>query len=240
MKVKLNGNYSYEVSSPFGSVDSVHNVPHTGIDLIMESGTKLYSPVDGIVEKVVDYGNQNIGKGVIIKTNQGETVIMGHMSDTSATQVGEELSRGEFIGLSGNTGFSTGSHLHVGLKDVNGNFVNPDKLLNDNYKKMLNSTESLNPIEDKNWFEFINDWRKEGFFNAMYGKDFFDVMKDTFIEFFRDLGQFIVQNSDLFFLLPAIILMFATFFIGKNKYSKFIIPLWMGYFVTSILNKIYM
>ncbi|UUV46404.1 M23 family metallopeptidase [Bacillus phage vB_BanS-Thrax3] len=240
MKVKLNGNSFFEVSSPFGSIDSVHKTSHTGIDLIMEEGTKLYSPVDGIVEKVVDYGNQNIGKGVIIKTNQGETVIMGHMSDTSATQVGEELSRGEFIGLSGDTGFSTGAHLHVGLKDINGNFINPDKLLNDNYKRMLNSTESLNPIEDKNLFQFINDWRKEGFFNAMYGKDFFDVMKDTFIEFFRDLGQFILQNSDLFFLLPAIVLMFATFFIGKNKYSKFIIPLWMGYFVTSILNKIYM
>lgn len=240
MKVKLNGNSFFEVSSPFGSIDSVHKTSHTGIDLIMEEGTKLYSPVDGIVEKVVDYGSQNIGKGVIIRTNQGETVIMGHMSDTSATQVGEELSRGEFIGLSGDTGFSTGAHLHVGLKDINGNFINPDKLLNDNYKRMLNSTESLNPIEDKNLFQFINDWRKEGFFNAMYGKDFFDVMKDTFIEFFRDLGQFIVQNSDLFFLLPAIILMFGTFFIGKNKYSKFIIPLWMGYFVTSILNKIYM
>jgi len=240
MKVKLNGNDFYQVSSPFGVTDSVHRTAHTGIDLVMEEGTKLYSPVEGIVERVVDYGNQNIGKGVIIRTNQGETVIMGHMSDTSTLEIGEELSRGEFVGLSGNTGHSTGAHLHVGLKDVNGNFKNPEGLLNDNYKKLLSSTESLNPIENKSLWQFMNDWRKEGFWHAMYGKSFFDVMKDTFIEFFRDLGQFILDNADLFFLIPAILLMFGTFFIGKNKYTKFIVPLWMAYFVSTIVHKIYM
>ncbi|UUV46155.1 M23 family metallopeptidase [Bacillus phage vB_BanS-Thrax2] len=240
MRVKLSGNDFFEVSSPFGVTDSAHSTPHTGIDLVMEEGTKLYSPVEGIVERVVDYGKENIGKGVIIRTKQGESVIMGHMSDTSTLEIGEELSRGEFVGLSGNTGNSTGAHLHLGLKDVNGDFKNPEGLLNDNYKKLFSSTESLNKIEDKNLFQFINDWRKEGFWHAMYGKDFFDVMKDTFIEFFRDLGQCILDNADLFFLIPAILLMFATFFIGRNKYTKFIVPLWLGYFVSTILHKMYM
>jgi len=240
MRVKLNGNDFFQVSSPFGSIDSVHKTPHSGIDLVMEEGTKLYSPVDGIVERVVDYGNQNIGKGVIIKTNTGETIIMGHMSDTSTAEVGEELSRGEFVGLSGNTGHSTGAHLHLGMKDANGNVINPEGLLNDNYKKLLSSTESLNPIEDKGMLQFLNDWRKEGFFKAVYGKDFFEVMKDAFIEFFRDLTQFVVDNADLFFLIPAIILMFGTFLIGRNKYSKFIVPLWFGYFVSSIVHNLYM
>ncbi|MDS7057013.1 M23 family metallopeptidase [Klebsiella pneumoniae] len=240
MKVKLSGNDFFEVSSPYGVIDSIHKTSHTGIDLVMEEGTKLYSPVDGIVERVVDYGRENIGKGIIIRTRQGETVIMGHMSDTSATQVGEELSRGEFIGLSGNTGHSTGSHLHVGLKDINGNFKNPETLLNDNYKKFFGSKESLNPIEDKSFLQFLNDWRKEGFWHAVYDKSFFEVMKDTFIEFFRDLGQCILDNADLFFLIPAILLMFGTFFIGRNKYTKYIIPLWFSYFVATIMHKIYM
>ncbi|AGI11784.1 metallo-endopeptidase [Bacillus phage vB_BanS-Tsamsa] len=240
MKVKLNGNDFFHVSSPYGVTDSIHRTAHTGIDLVMEEGTKLYSPVEGFVERIVDYGKENIGKGVIIKTRQGETVIMGHMSDTSTLEIGEELSRGEFVGLSGNTGHSTGAHLHVGLKDINGNFKNPESLLNDNYKKFLSSRESLNPIEDKGFLEFLNDWRKEGFFHAIYGKSFFDVMKDTFIEFFRDLGQCILDNADLFFLIPAILLMFGTFFVGRNKYTKFIVPLWMGYFVSTILHKIYM
>lgn len=240
MRVKLNGNDFFQVSSPFGSIDSVHKIPHSGIDLVMEEGTKLYSPVDGFVERVVDYGNQNIGKGVIIKTNTGETVIMGHMSDTSQVHVGEELSRGEFVGLSGNTGRSTGAHLHVGMKDADGNVINPEGLLNDNYKRLLSSRESLNPIEDKGMIEFLNDWRKEGFFHALYGKSFFEVMKDTFVEFFRDLTQFIVDNADLFFLIPAILIMFGTFLIGRNKYTKFIVPLWFGYFVSSIVHNLYM
>ena len=231
MKVKLNGNYSYEVSSPFGVTDSVHRTAHTGIDLVMEEGTRLFSPVKGVVDKIVDYGNDNIGKGVRIKTDTGETVIMGHMSDTSSIHVGDNLNVGGFVGLSGNTGHSTGAHLHLGLKDKWGNIINPDRLL---------AHEELNQVTDKSWFQFLNDWRKEGFWHAMYDKSFFEVMKDGFTQLFHDASRFVLENSDLFFLLPAIVLMFGTFFVGKNKYSKYIIPLWFGYFVTSILNKIYM
>lgn len=246
MKFKLVGNQFYEVSSRYGVTDSVHLTPHRGIDLVMESGTKLFSPADGVIEKIVDYGSNNIGKGLMIKTREGETVIMGHMSDTSQVHVGQEVHTGDFVGLSGNTGHSTGAHLHLGLKDSTGSFINPDKYVNnqsvadrfiDNGKINMYHNENL---DGKNLFEFLNSWRKDGFFHAMYGKDFFEVTKDFLKELGHDIGMFIVGNSDLFFLLPAILLMFATFIVGRNKYSKYIIPLFFGYFVTSILHKLYM
>lgn len=66
--VKFNGGKIYEVSSKFKELDSWHIKPHSGVDLIMNSGTKILSPTDGVIEKVVNYGNENIGKGIILKT----------------------------------------------------------------------------------------------------------------------------------------------------------------------------
>jgi hypothetical protein len=251
MKVKLNGNDFYEVSSKFGVMDNVHKTAHTGIDLVMKTGTKLFSPTDGVVSKIVDYGDKNIGRGIIIKTDSGENVIMGHLSEAKV-HVGEKLHEGDFIALSGNTGHSTGSHLHLGLKSENGYFINPHKLLNENDnhnfadtfisngKVEATSFSGDNGMIDnmRGFMDFIRDVKSEGLFHAIYGDSFFGVMSKFFSELFHDFWLFLLGNGDIFFLLPAILFMFGTFFVGKNKYSKFIIPLWFGYFVTSVLSKI--
>ena len=245
MKVKLNGNDLFEVSSQFGIIDKIHPDGHTGLDLVMESGTQLFSPVNGVIEKIVDYGQDNIGKGIIIRADSGESVIMGHLSDVKA-HVGDRVSEGDFVAYSGNTGHSTGSHLHLGLKDTNGEYVNPEPLVSNNddgvisWDKFLDngSVNNFQPnVKDQNIFDFISSWREHGFWEAMYGKPFFQVCTDFLKELFHDIGLFILGNGDIFFLMPAIILMFGTFIIGKNKYSKFIIPLWFAYFVTSMFHK---
>jgi hypothetical protein len=114
----------FKLTSPFGALEEIRNgKPHTGIDLKMESGTELRSIADGVIERVVDYGSQNIGKGVVIKLEDGTRLIYGHMSDISV-KVGEIVSTGKLIGLSGNSGHSTGPHLHFGVwKD--GKHVDP-------------------------------------------------------------------------------------------------------------------
>jgi hypothetical protein len=245
MKFKLNGNGVFEVSSPFGAIDNMHVTPHTGIDLVMKSGTELFSPVDGVVERIVDYGSENIGKGIIIKSDSGENVILGHLSDIK-TSVGQHINQGDFVALSGNTGYSSGSHLHLGMRSENGSFINPEKLLQkdgviswDKLKEngKVNNFQPDNGIADNGVWGFIQEWRKEGFWEAMYGEPFFQVCQDFFKELFHDIGLFILGNGDIFFLAPAIFIMFATFFIGRNKYTKYIVPLWFVYFVTSIFHK---
>jgi hypothetical protein len=104
----------FRMSSEFGVLEQIRNGKHNGIDLAMPEGTTLRSIADGVIERVVDYGSENIGKGVIIKLDDGSSAIYGHMSDISV-KVGETLKAGEVIGLSGNTGHSTGAHLHFGL-----------------------------------------------------------------------------------------------------------------------------
>jgi len=247
MKVKLNGNDFYEISAPFGDVSNIHPTGHTGVDLIMEAGTKLFSPVDGIVERIVDYGNENIGRGIIIKTDSGESVIMGHLSDIKVN-IGQSISQGDFVALSGNTGFSTGDHLHLGLKDENGGFIDPDSLLEVDqeiklFEKFLENGKinqySNDSLKDKGMWEFFNDWRKEGFFEAMYDKPFSEVLKDFFLDLLYEISMFFLAHGNLFLLFPAIAIMFLTFLIGRNKYTKWIIPLWFGYFVSTVLYRIY-
>jgi len=118
----------FRLSSEYGVLEQIrNNRPHTGIDLAMPEGTELRSIGEAVVERVVDYGSANIGKGVILRLEDGSRAIYGHMSDIKV-KAGQILREGESIGFSGNTGHSTGAHLHFGLKDANGHFVDPTPL----------------------------------------------------------------------------------------------------------------
>jgi hypothetical protein len=116
----------FKMSSKFGVMEEVRDHPHNGIDLVMPEGTALRSIADGVIEKVTNYGSESIGEGVIIKLEDGTRAIYGHMSEISV-KAGESIKAGDVIGLSGNTGHSTGAHLHFGLwKD--GNYIDPAPL----------------------------------------------------------------------------------------------------------------
>jgi hypothetical protein len=109
----------FKLSSEFGVMEEVRgNIPHSGIDLAMPEGTELRSIFNGIVEKVYD-GSGKIGEGVKIQTEDGQHLIYGHMSDVKV-HVGDKIHEGDVIGLSGNTGLSTGPHLHFGMTDQSG------------------------------------------------------------------------------------------------------------------------
>lgn len=114
-------------TSLFGAMEEIRSGrPHSGIDYAMPKGTPIESVGDGIVQKVFDYGHANAGKMVKVKMENGETAIYGHLDKFKVHQ-GDHIHAGDIIGLSGNTGHSTGPHLHFAIKDSHGHFVNPDK-----------------------------------------------------------------------------------------------------------------
>jgi hypothetical protein len=115
------------ITSRFGEISNVHPKPHTGIDIAMPEGTPLKSITEGVVQRVVDYGSENIGKGVIVQLADGKTAIYGHLSDIKV-KAGQIVKEGDLLGLSGNTGRSTGPHLHFGMKE-NGQFIDPTKFI---------------------------------------------------------------------------------------------------------------
>jgi murein DD-endopeptidase MepM/ murein hydrolase activator NlpD len=101
------------ISSGFGyRIHPIYKVAklHTGLDFAADIGTEIYASGDGVIEQVesvlTGYGNN-----VIINHGYGYQTLYGHMSKILCVQ-GQQVKRGQLIGLVGNTGASTGPHLH--------------------------------------------------------------------------------------------------------------------------------
>ncbi len=83
--------------------------PHTGIDIALRTGDKIYAAFDGVV-RVAKY-NGGYGNMVLIRHYNNLETLYGHMSEIKV-KVGQEVKAGDVIGLGGSTGRSTGPHLH--------------------------------------------------------------------------------------------------------------------------------
>jgi len=96
---------------------------HCGIDYGVPCGTPVLAAADGTVTFA---GWDTTGFGNCVKVNHGDvTTLYGHLSDFPV-HVGERVTRGVTIGLSGTTGNSTGCHLHWSvIRDSDGHYVSP-------------------------------------------------------------------------------------------------------------------
>lgn len=87
---------------------------HNGVDFADSVGTPVLAAEDGEVVAMGDEGKYAYGKWIAIKHNNGLTTLYGHLSKQSVKK-GEDVDRGEKIGLMGSTGYSTGPHVHFGV-----------------------------------------------------------------------------------------------------------------------------
>jgi len=100
---------------------------HGGVDFRANVGTPIMASLDGTISVVSE--NWLYGKYIIMSHGNGYKTIYGHLNAYSVKQ-GEKVARGRKIGEVGNTGYSTGPHLHFGIYDKNNRLVNPLDLLN--------------------------------------------------------------------------------------------------------------
>lgn len=117
-----------KVSSPF-NLRRFHPIrqvirPHYGVDFKVNIGTPIYAPADG----VVTYAKYMRGGGysIIINHKGGYSTVYMHLSKFDVQQ-GDHVHIGQIIAKSGNTGNSTGAHLHYEVH-VNGRPVDPLKV----------------------------------------------------------------------------------------------------------------
>ena len=82
---------------------------HQGQDITVKSGTPVYAPADGIVKRAYYAGG--FGNHIKLDHGNGYTTLFAHLSKIKVKH-GQKVSRGEVIGLTGNTGRSTAPHLH--------------------------------------------------------------------------------------------------------------------------------
>jgi murein DD-endopeptidase MepM/ murein hydrolase activator NlpD len=94
---------------------------HSGMDIAAQRGTQVHAPAGG----VVTFAGTLPEFGMTIKVEHGQDLktIYGHLSKLAVTQ-GQKVERGTLLGYSGNTGRSSGPHLHYEIH-VKGRPVNP-------------------------------------------------------------------------------------------------------------------
>lgn len=114
-----------QVTSPFGTRRSYNGGPyssyHEGLDLRGTTGTPVYAPAEGLValaEPLIVRGN-----AVILRHGWGVCSGYWHLSAV-AVQPGQSVKAGDLLGYVGNTGLSTGAHLHWEIR-VRGIPVDP-------------------------------------------------------------------------------------------------------------------
>lgn len=123
---------------------------HPGIDLAGKIGTPIYASGDGVVyDPYAKSGMHGYGQVVCIDHGYGFKTLYAHLSKI-LVKPGEKVKRGQVIGLLGNTGPSTGPHLHYEVIK-NGNKVNPINYIYngfspDEFKEILKKAEAGNEI----------------------------------------------------------------------------------------------
>lgn len=89
---------------------------HTGIDLGVPIGTAVFASEGGTVEQVANTGKVGYGRQILIRDFDGTYELYGHLSNTGSLKQGDQVATGTQIAQSGNTGNSTGPHLHFEVR----------------------------------------------------------------------------------------------------------------------------
>ena len=134
-------------------IDPVYNVRtfHKGMDFSCDKKTPIYATADGVVESAK--WMSGYGYTVVIDHGYGYKTLYAHLLDKKfLVKKGQQVVRGEQIALSGNSGKSTGPHLHYEVI-VKGNHANPINyyfmdLDADGYDQMLQMAENHGKIYD--------------------------------------------------------------------------------------------
>ncbi|MBC8465114.1 MAG: peptidoglycan DD-metalloendopeptidase family protein [Parcubacteria group bacterium] len=105
----------YFGNTPFAQSGAYNGNTHNGIDMRASVGTPVYSSLAGVVEGTgntdAQPGCYSYGKWVLVRHYNGLSTLYAHLS-LIKMEKGQTVSTNDIIGYSGNTGYSTGPHLH--------------------------------------------------------------------------------------------------------------------------------
>lgn len=118
MKFKNPFSYIAPISQEFGKNPQIYNQfgmdGHNGLDFAIPEGTELFAVIDGEVTEI-GYDATGYGNHIRTKNKDGIAIIYAHLSSISVSE-GDAIQAGDLIAYTGNTGYSTGPHLHLGLR----------------------------------------------------------------------------------------------------------------------------
>ena len=134
------------ISSYFGTREDpflfIHRV-HKGVDFCGPKNTEIYVTADGIVT-LTKHSRKGYGNEIVVDHGFGHCTRYAHLNKILVEE-GEKVERGQLIGLMGNTGRSTGTHLHYEVwfnkQPVNPLYFFADDLTNEEFEKLVKRTD---------------------------------------------------------------------------------------------------
>ncbi len=144
VKFSLGDGYKFRPIHPVLGIPRMHN----GQDFEVPYGTEVYATGDGSVIES-GYNSGGFGNCIVIDHGYGFQTVYGHLSDIKVVH-GQNVKRGDLIGISGSTGQSTGPHLHYQVEQF-GEHKNPINFFNNDvnaeeYKEMIQAFESKSKL----------------------------------------------------------------------------------------------
>ena len=127
---RLTGSFGERID-PFNGEGAFHR----GVDIATDYGTPVIAPADGTIT-FADFMN-GYGRAIVLDHSQGITTLYGHLSGFAVTP-GQKVQRGDVLGYVGQSGRSTGPHLHYEVRILN-TPVNPAKYLRFTYAQQVAS-----------------------------------------------------------------------------------------------------
>lgn len=141
------------ISSPFGY--RIHPILrrsefHPGLDIRADTNTEVIAPADAVVE-FATYNDKGYGNLLVLHHNYGFKTVYGHLNKLKVTS-GDIVKKGQVIAWSGNTGLSSGPHLHYEVRYA-GRALDPEHFVNwtmKNYESLFQQQRSIK------WQSLIN------------------------------------------------------------------------------------
>ena len=131
---------------------------HQGTDIDLETGDPVYATFDGRVS-VTTYVRGGYGNLVILRHDNGLETYYGHLSEISV-KPNEWVTAGQVIGKGGNTGRSTGSHLHFEMR-YKGQTFDPERLIDFSTGTLRRETFLLKRTYFSPYSRFTQDFEEE-------------------------------------------------------------------------------
>ncbi len=116
----------FNITSKYGTKRDISDQKmklHKGIDIRAKIGTPIYATANGKVNEV-NFSNKGYGNKIVISHDEIYETLYAHLSSITV-KANDLVKKGDLIGYSGNTGLSTGPHLHYEVLK-NGTCVNPE------------------------------------------------------------------------------------------------------------------
>ena len=144
VKFSLGDGYKFRAIHPVLGTPRMHN----GQDFEVPYGTEVYATGDGSVIES-GYNSGGFGNCVVIDHGYSLQSVYGHLSDIKVIH-GQNVKRGDLIGISGSTGLSSGPHLHYQIEQF-GEHKNPINFFNNDvnaeeYSEMIQAFESKSKL----------------------------------------------------------------------------------------------